>query len=159
MRHSHKRGKSRYPGSVPRRADIAQDDPNGYFNSDAPRRETHPGQITKRRLKSRVIRPAIPTGLISGARLFVTRTWDHDTSAHADTRVRSLSIAPVNLKVGLLNQVDLQLILETWNRIETEDHASRTFTRQSGFGVAIPRLKFNFWGNDGGPRPWDYRHS
>jgi Putative MetA-pathway of phenol degradation len=52
----------------------------------------------------------------------------------------SFAIAPVNLKVGLLNNVDLQFIAQTYN-IQRD---------RSGFGDALVRLKVNFWGNDGG---------
>jgi hypothetical protein len=81
---------------------------------------------------------------------FVNHTRDHDRSDGADTRVTSYAVLPVNLKVGLLNQVDLQLMLDTWNRVKTEDRVAGTVTRQSGFGDVTPRLKINLWGNDGG---------
>lgn len=81
---------------------------------------------------------------------FVSHTRDRDTSDGGDTRVTSLALAPINLKAGLLNNVDLQLILETWNRVKTEDRAAGTVVRQSGFGDVTPRLKVNLWGNDGG---------
>jgi hypothetical protein len=52
----------------------------------------------------------------------------------------NFAIAPVNLKVGLLNNIDLQFIAETYN-IKRD---------RSGFGDTLVRLKVNFWGNDGG---------
>ena len=80
----------------------------------------------------------------------LTYTRDHDTYAGADTRTSGYSVAPVNLKVGVLNRVDFQLILETWNRTRTEDRIAGITTRQSGFGDVIPRVKLNLWGDDGG---------
>jgi hypothetical protein len=80
----------------------------------------------------------------------VTFTSDHDRSNGGDVRVNSFAVAPVNLKVGLLDDLDLQLVLETWNWVKTEDRTSRTTIHQSGFGDIIPRLKFNLWGNNGG---------
>jgi hypothetical protein len=82
---------------------------------------------------------------------FLSYTRDRDTRKGADTRVDSYAVAPVNLKAGLLDSVDLQLVLETWNWRKTEDRAAGTVVRQSGFGDVTPRLKINFWGNDGGP--------
>lgn len=80
-----------------------------------------------------------------------TCTWNRDTSGGADTRTEAWGVAPVNLKVGLLPDVDLQLVLETWNHIRTEDRVAGKVQRQSGFGDVTLRLKKNFWGNDGGP--------
>ncbi|MGI9013806.1 MAG: transporter [Phycisphaerales bacterium] len=53
-------------------------------------------------------------------------------------------VAPVNLKLGLLNDVDLQFVFDPY--INADDGAQ---TRQ-GFGDTQFRLKINLWGNDGG---------
>jgi hypothetical protein len=65
--------------------------------------------------------------------------------------VKSLAIAPMNLKVGVLNNVDLQIIVESYNIQRTKDHAVGTTERVSGFGDLLLRCKTNLWGNDGGP--------
>src|SRR5687767_5025731 len=44
-------------------------------------------------------------------------TRDRDKTGGGDTRTDAYAIAPVNLKVGLLNQVDLQVVLDTYNRV------------------------------------------
>jgi hypothetical protein len=80
----------------------------------------------------------------------VSYTYDRDKSGGGDTRTKAWAIAPVNLKVGLFNDLDVQLVLETYNRIRTEDRVVGTTQHQSGFGDATLRLKKNFWGNDGG---------
>lgn len=82
---------------------------------------------------------------------FVNYIVDRDTSGGGDLRTRLLSIAPVNLKVGLLNNVDLQLMLEPRIESRVEDRRAGTTTRAAGFGDVTTRLKINFWGNDGGP--------
>ena len=74
---------------------------------------------------------------------------DHDTTDGADIRADSLAVAALNLKAGLLNNVDLQLMLDTYNWLRISD--AGTVTHQSGFGDVTTRLKFNCWGNDGGP--------
>ena len=56
----------------------------------------------------------------------------------------SFSVFPVNLKAGLLNNVDLQLVLEPYVEIDSDDD------NLSGFGDTLLRLKINLWGNDGG---------
>jgi hypothetical protein len=65
--------------------------------------------------------------------------------------VKTLAIAPMNLKVGVLNTVDLQIIVESYNIQRVKDPAAGTRSRVSGFGDLLLRSKINLWGNDGGP--------
>ena len=58
-------------------------------------------------------------------------------------------MGPINLKLGLLNNLDMQLILEPYNHaVESEVGDYRI--EQSGVGDASLRFKLNLWGNDGG---------
>lgn len=82
---------------------------------------------------------------------FVNYTRDRDTSGGGDVRTKDLSIAPMNLKVGLTNRMDLQLMIDPYVRSKVEDRVAHTSETLSGFGDVTTRLKFNFWGNDGGP--------
>jgi len=67
-----------------------------------------------------------------------------------DTKTESWSLANTNLKVGLLNNVDLQLVVATYNHVRSEDRDAGFVEESSGFGDVITRLKINLWGNDGG---------
>ena len=78
-----------------------------------------------------------------------TFTYDKHNSARDGTLVRTWNIAPMNLKVGLLNNVDAQFIIQLHTRVRTSDPAA-SVTRRRGFNDFITRVKFNFWGNDGG---------
>ncbi len=80
----------------------------------------------------------------------VSYSYDHDTSAGNDTEVRAWTVGALNIKAGLLNWMDLQLLIDSYNHVTTEDHGSRTELRQSGFGDLAIRLKMNVWGNDEG---------
>ena len=75
---------------------------------------------------------------------FVTFTHDDADGVRTET----WNVAPVNLKVGLHNNVDLQFIYDNYVHVRTEDRLGTT--TQSGFGDLTPRLKINLWGNDGG---------
>lgn len=66
------------------------------------------------------------------------------------TDVEVFSAGLINLKVGLLNQVDWQWVIPTYTRERTRDRQNRTTTTREGFGNLISRLKINCWGNDGG---------
>jgi hypothetical protein len=74
---------------------------------------------------------------------FVDFTYDDED----DVRTRAVSIAPLNLKLGLLNNVDVQFVLDPYVEIDIDDGADETL---DGFGDAQLRLKVNLWGNDGG---------
>src|SRR5688572_6289959 len=77
-------------------------------------------------------------------------SYDRDNGLPGDTRVESLSIAPVNLKVGLCNRADLQVVIDTYTSVRTHVRATRQVERQRGFGDITMRLKANMWGNDEG---------
>jgi hypothetical protein len=68
-----------------------------------------------------------------------TADWDRGTNTE------TWNIAPFNLKVGLLNNVDLQFVFDSYLHERTT--GSRT---KSGVGDLTVRTKINFWGNDGG---------
>ncbi len=80
----------------------------------------------------------------------VSFSHDRDTSGGADTRVNAWSFGAVNLKAGLLNWMDLQVVVDSYSRVTTDDRIANTRVRQSGFGDITTRLKMNLWGNDGG---------
>ena len=77
--------------------------------------------------------------------------YDRYNGLPANVSVESVAIAPMNLKVGLCNYADLQVVIETYNSVRVRNRSSREVNEQRGFGDIIPRLKMNLWGNDGGP--------
>ena len=80
----------------------------------------------------------------------VSYFYDRYNADHTDVRAESWSVAPVNLKLGLLNNVDIQLVLQTYNEVRERDKTSDSTERHSGFGDMIARVKINCWGDDGG---------
>ena len=81
---------------------------------------------------------------------FANFTYDAPNSQHGNVKSEAYQIAPMNLKAGLLNNVDLQLVLSPWQWRRTEDKNTGTVQHQSGFGDITPRVKVNLVGNDGG---------
>ncbi len=73
-----------------------------------------------------------------------------DRDSPDGTRTEIWNVAPVNLKIGLLNNTDLQILLDNYIAARTRDSAGVT-ERATGFGDITARLKINLWGNDGGP--------
>jgi Putative MetA-pathway of phenol degradation len=77
---------------------------------------------------------------------FATFTQDQMNGVSAKT----WNIAPFNLRVGLLNDVELSLVFESYVQEDTEDKTAKKMSVLSGVGNFITRLKVNLWGNDGG---------
>lgn len=81
---------------------------------------------------------------------FANVTLDRDRSDGRDVRTTDWSVLPLNLKLGVLNNADLQLVLDPYVHARVEDRAARTVDNASGLGDLQTRLKINLWGNDGG---------
>jgi hypothetical protein len=60
------------------------------------------------------------------------------------------SFGPMTLKLGLLNQLDAEVVLSPYTHARYENMTTGTSTSVSGFGSVTPRVKLNLWGNDGG---------
>ena len=65
-------------------------------------------------------------------------------------RAEAWSFGTVNFKVGLLNNVDFQVLVQPFNTVRFSDRATGTTTKFDGFGDVTLRTKINLWGNDGG---------
>src|SRR3954471_348524 len=76
--------------------------------------------------------------------------YDRHTVARDQTRFERVSIAPLNLKLGLLNNVDFQLGIESYSSIRAHDFSTGAVETHRGFGDLVPRMKINLWENDGG---------
>jgi hypothetical protein len=74
----------------------------------------------------------------------VEYTYDYDHG----TRTDGYNVAPFNLRVGLLNDVELDLILNPYQNIYTRSQTISTHL--AGIGDTQLRMKINLWGNDGG---------
>jgi hypothetical protein len=68
-------------------------------------------------------------------------TCDRHTEAR-DGGTRAWSFLTTNFKLGLTNRMDFQIVAPFYNRVSSGPE---------GFGDLTFRLKFNFWGDDGGP--------
>ncbi len=82
---------------------------------------------------------------------FASLTYDRHNIERSDTRVEGWSFARTNLKLGLLNNVDLQLVVDSWNSVRSVDKPGYVRSRLDGFGDMTLRTKINLWGNDAGP--------
>lgn len=81
---------------------------------------------------------------------FVNYTYDSPNSQRGSTQSDEYQIAPVNLKVGVFNNTDFQVVLSPWQWQRTESGSPGTVEHQAGFGDTTLRIKQNLTGNDGG---------
>jgi len=77
-------------------------------------------------------------------------SYAHDRESFGGVRQQfdAWAFAPITLKVGLLNDLDAQLVLEPYQIVYEREGGSRVTRR--GFGDTTVRFKYNVWGNDGG---------
>jgi Putative MetA-pathway of phenol degradation len=81
---------------------------------------------------------------------FANLTYNRPNSQRGNTRFTAVDVAPVNIKVGLLNNLDFQLVFTSFRIEKTEYLDTGTIRRKSGFDGITSRFKLNLFGNDGG---------
>lgn len=79
----------------------------------------------------------------------VGAVFDRNRSGGGDLRTTGWGTS-INLKAGLLNNVDIQFVIDPYVYSRVENLVQDTAETASGFGEFQTRLKINFWGNDGG---------
>lgn len=79
---------------------------------------------------------------------FSRRGSDEDGNTTED-----LLFASTNLKIGLLNNVDLQLVVQPYHRSRIEFSDTKRVEQTAGFDVLVPRVKVNIYGNDSSGEP------
>jgi hypothetical protein len=62
-------------------------------------------------------------------------------------RTESWNVAPLNLRIGWLNNLELSLVFDSYLHVKEE---AGTTSTMSGVGDFTTRAKINLWGNDGG---------
>jgi hypothetical protein len=75
---------------------------------------------------------------------FVEYTYDYDHGSRTD----GYSVAPFNVRIGLLNDLELDVMLNPYLNIYTR--SATVSAHRAGIGDTQIRVKLNFWGNDGG---------
>ncbi len=76
--------------------------------------------------------------------------YDRRTPGGNDTTTRSLAFAPFSLRIGLLQDLEVQLVSDGYARVRDTPPKPDPVTRRYGFGDFSLRAKYNVWGNDGG---------
>lgn len=82
---------------------------------------------------------------------FLSYTYDRVRADRKRIRTDDYVIGHENLKVGILDNVDMELDWSSYALEREHDFDTGERTRHEGFGDLIWRIKVNLYGNDGGP--------
>lgn len=85
---------------------------------------------------------------------FFDYVHNHDRSHGADTTTDLLVLGHVNLRLGMLNNFEVNLATDSYDRVWSKDRLANTSTRQNGIGDTVVGGKLNLWGNEGGDAVW-----
>jgi len=80
----------------------------------------------------------------------VSYSYDRRNPEHEARRVQELNFLNTNFKIGLLNNLDVQIVSENFLWVREEDLDADRADETTGVGDTTLRLKLNVWGNDGG---------
>lgn len=80
----------------------------------------------------------------------VNGAWDRDSNDDGTVTTSGFALMPMNWKAGLVNHVDLQLVVLPYNRVRADSSDGSPPVIRSGFGDLTTRLKVNLWGDDSG---------
>ena len=86
----------------------------------------------------------VPKGLFQ----VETSLLDFNRDSSDGSTEESWILGQVNFKVGLAEDMDLQMVFDTYTSVRTR--VGNGVEGQDGFGDVTLRLKRNLWGNDGG---------
>lgn len=81
---------------------------------------------------------------------FFDYTDDQIRGDGANGSVESLTLGHFNVRYGVLNNLEVNAAVDSFDILWTTDHLSGQSTRQQGFGDTVLGGKLNLWGNDAG---------
>jgi hypothetical protein len=81
-------------------------------------------------------------------------TYDRDRYQGADARSDRWDFGQLNIRVGVLGNLELNAIVDAYQFVRTRDDAARTTSRAAGIGDTIVGGKLNLWGNSGSDDVW-----
>jgi Putative MetA-pathway of phenol degradation len=91
-----------------------------------------------------------PTTVDAGHFQFESDLFNYTYDQKSGVRNESYFIATPVMKVGLLNNTDLEVTIVPYANTRTRDLNAGTINSSSGFGDILTRVKVNLWGNEGG---------
>lgn len=81
---------------------------------------------------------------------FAQHTRDRHRSGPGVARTSEWVVAPVNVRLGLTHDTELQVVMDNYIRVKERPDRAAPADRRNGWGDVTLRLKRNLLGNDGG---------
>ncbi len=78
----------------------------------------------------------------------------HDRTNQSDVRQNVFDVGQLNFRVGALDCLELNAVVNTYNSIYTHDEIAHVASRAGSFGDTTLGAKLNIWGNESGDRVW-----
>jgi hypothetical protein len=75
--------------------------------------------------------------------------YSHDNTSTPDTSFKSWVVGNPTFKLGLLNNLDVEVNFSAYNNIQTMTRSIGVATSVGGFGDTFTRFKWNLFGNEG----------
>jgi hypothetical protein len=85
---------------------------------------------------------------------FFDYVYYRDRYQGADARTDALDLAQLNFRLGVLENLELNIIINPYDFQRNIDYQTNQSSHQNGFGDTVVGGKFNFWGNDMGEKVW-----
>ncbi len=89
-----------------------------------------------------------PTTVDAGHIQIETSLIDYSEDRSGGAENQAVTVGATNVRVGLLNDLELQILLDVYRREQADARGVREV--KEGFGDVTLRSKWNLWGNDGG---------
>jgi hypothetical protein len=70
-------------------------------------------------------------------------------------RVDAFSFGQFNFRLGVLNDLEINAVVNSYDLLQVQDYAAGVATRAGSFGDTVIGGKLNLWGNDGGDDDWE----
>jgi hypothetical protein len=80
--------------------------------------------------------------------------YDRNRYEGADAQSNSLDLGQLNCRLGILNDLELNVSLNAYNYLWAHDSIAKQSSRQYGLGDTVVGGKLNLWGDDGGDDAW-----
>ena len=71
-----------------------------------------------------------------------------------NARIETLDLGQFNFRLGILDNLELNAAIDSFDFLRDTDYSSNQSVRQSGFGDTVVGGKLNFWGNESGDDVW-----
>lgn len=77
-------------------------------------------------------------------------SYDRHTPSARDIREMAYRIGTTNMRIGITNNIEANIIVEPYVQVRTKDRDTRQTEQRKGFGDITLRSKINLWGNEEG---------